>query len=262
MAQAKVITPPQEYKGKKESKLLNVGQDKTANTVVAEGKQHQNSPVVDDIKQIVKETTPDIPENIYSKEQIDAKFATKVELETLKKNTFLAVDTLQYPTLESFLASEGEEGVIYLYPVDQTDSDKGYYQYIWENDAWLPLGTTKLDLSPYYTGAFSDARYERQISDRTINDAAVTLTLDSLEPVVCTTALTSLAINSLTADATDNVPQWRVKFKVASSFAGVTFPTGTFTWAFGQPTVWDTDITYTLIIEKDIGSNAYLVYRV
>lgn len=84
--------------------------------------------------------------------------ATKGELEsaieTIKRNSYINVDLIRYPTLQSFLASEGEEGNIYLYPINISESptfESGYYQYIWENNQWQDLGTTQIDLSNYYT---------------------------------------------------------------------------------------------------------------
>ena len=56
------------------------------------------------------------------------------------------VDTTTYPTLDDFLASTGTEGYIYLYP---TGVNNDYYQYIWESNGWVSLGTTQLALSGY-----------------------------------------------------------------------------------------------------------------
>lgn len=70
----------------------------------------------------------------------------------LERNAFILVDTTTCPTLEDMLEDLfGEEGYIYLYPIDTSDTSKGYYQYIWENDNWLSIGTTVIDLSDYYT---------------------------------------------------------------------------------------------------------------
>ena len=68
---------------------------------------------------------------------------------SLKANAFIKVDTDTYSTLDSFLSSTGEEGYIYLYPIDTSDLTQGYYQYIYEDSAWLSLGTTELNLSNY-----------------------------------------------------------------------------------------------------------------
>lgn len=72
-------------------------------------------------------------------------------IETLKRGSYTKVDTTEYPTLQDFLDTEGEEGYLYLYPVNTSDEDEGYYQYIWENDLWIPLGTTKIDIANMVT---------------------------------------------------------------------------------------------------------------
>lgn len=87
----------------------------------------------------------------YSKAQLD------VIIQTLKNNSFQDVNTTTYPTLNDFLASTGEEGYIYLYPVNILDLSKGYMMYIWENSAWRYMGTTALDLSNYYNKSETDA---------------------------------------------------------------------------------------------------------
>lgn len=70
-------------------------------------------------------------------------------LKAVLQKHFNPVDTIEYPTLNDFLATTGEEGYIYLYPIDTSDLSKGYYEYIWENNAWLFFGTTIIDLSGY-----------------------------------------------------------------------------------------------------------------
>ena len=67
----------------------------------------------------------------------------------VKRNAFILVDTTTYPTLDSFLASTGEEGYIYLYP--STNQEQGYLQYIWEGEEWIDIGSTQIDLTNYYT---------------------------------------------------------------------------------------------------------------
>ena len=68
-------------------------------------------------------------------------------ISTITGNEFTLVDTTTYPTLNSFLASSGEEGIIYLYPVN--DGNDNYYKYIWEDNRWISLGTTELDVSQF-----------------------------------------------------------------------------------------------------------------
>ena len=84
--------------------------------------------------------------NAYTKDGVDTLIAS------LKANTLQLVDITEYPTLNSFLASTGEEGIIYLYPIDTSESPQfqsGYYRYTWEDNYWLSLGTTQIDLSNY-----------------------------------------------------------------------------------------------------------------
>lgn len=83
----------------------------------------------------------------YTQAETDSAIASAIS--TLEQREFQKVNTTTYPTLNDFLASEGEEGYIYLYPIDPSDETKGFYQYIWENSAWLSLGTTVIDLSGY-----------------------------------------------------------------------------------------------------------------
>lgn len=48
------------------------------------------------------------------------------------KPTF--VDITKYPTLQDFLASEGKDGNIYLYPNGKTGAESRYYEYMWIAD--------------------------------------------------------------------------------------------------------------------------------
>ena len=64
-----------------------------------------------------------------------------------KRNSYREVDTTTYSTLNAFLGSIGEEGYMYLYPVDTSDTSKGWKQYVYENNAWVYMGDTNLDLS-------------------------------------------------------------------------------------------------------------------
>lgn len=57
------------------------------------------------------------------------------------------------------LPAVGEEGIIYLLPIDPQDTSLGYYRYIWENNTWLSLGTTEIDLSDYYTKSESNNNF-------------------------------------------------------------------------------------------------------
>lgn len=124
---------------------------------------------------------PGPSKDFYSKSKLDADFATKQyvlnTVSDLKRNSFIVVDTTEYPTLNDFLASEGEEGYIYLYPVvvQQEVTDRGYYQYIWEDvdlgdnvdeAGWFCIGTTQIDLS----------NFEITFEQESFNDGAVSVT--------------------------------------------------------------------------------------
>lgn len=77
---------------------------------------------------------------------------TDDKIKDILQKSFQKVDTTTYPTLEDFLGSTGDEGYIYLYPVDLSESptfESGYYQYIWEDNGWVSLGTTKIDTSEF-----------------------------------------------------------------------------------------------------------------
>ena len=76
----------------------------------------------------------------YSKSEIDNKIASIVT------TTFEVVDELP---------EQGESNVIYLVPNEQSD-DNEYEEYIWVNNKWELIGTTKVDLTPYYTSAQVD----------------------------------------------------------------------------------------------------------
>ena len=77
----------------------------------------------------------------------------------------------------SELPLSGEEGIIYLLPVDPQDPTKGYYRYIWENNTWLSLGTTEIDLSDYYTKTEIDTKLDLVVE---IASDTTTLTTEQL----------------------------------------------------------------------------------
>lgn len=89
------------------------------------------------------------------------------------QNEYSKVNTTTYPTLDDFLASTGEEGYIYLYPIDTSDESKGYYQYIWENNAWVSLGSTQIDLSGYVekTQTIAGIDLQDNITSQELSDA-------------------------------------------------------------------------------------------
>lgn len=121
--------------------------------------------------------------NTYTKSETDtllnnkadkATTYTKTEVDnlvdTIKSGELEIVDTTTYPTLNDFLATTGEEGHIYLYPIDINDLTKGYYRYVWEEisgtSQWVSLGTTEIDLSDYYTKTQADNKFVEQVSGK------------------------------------------------------------------------------------------------
>lgn len=74
-------------------------------------------------------------EESYSKSEVDNKIASIVT------TTFEVVDQLP---------EQGESNVIYLVPSEQA-ADNEYEEYIWVNNNWELIGTTRVDLTPYYT---------------------------------------------------------------------------------------------------------------
>lgn len=87
----------------------------------------------------------------YNKKWIDDNLPTKTDLNNavsdLEKRSFQVVATKP---------SVGEEGVIYLIKIPSTEY---YDQWIYENGAWINLGSTRVCLDDYYTKTDSDGRY-------------------------------------------------------------------------------------------------------
>lgn len=99
------------------------------------------------------------------------------------QNEYTKVNTTTYPTLNDFLESTGEEGYIYLYPIDPSDETKGYYQYIWENDEWVSLGTTTIDLTGYVekTQNIAGITLANNISSQALTNALVFATNSDID---------------------------------------------------------------------------------
>ena len=110
---------------------------------VDDKKQIVNMILVNEVKKLIRQYGKGF---YYTKEQID------YIVETLRKGQYVEVDTTEYPTLEDFLESTGEQGTVYLYPVENEANN--YYQYIWENGNWVDLGTTQLDLQNVIRGIY------------------------------------------------------------------------------------------------------------
>lgn len=90
--------------------------------------------------------TPTDNDDAVSKKYTDDK------IKEILQKSFQKVDITEYPTLDDFLDSTGDEGYIYLYPIDISEAptfESGYYQYIWEDNGWVSLGITKIDTSEF-----------------------------------------------------------------------------------------------------------------
>ena len=112
----------------------------------------------------------------YNSYEVADKNYVDSEIQRVLNGEITTVNTTTYPTLNDFLASTGEEGIIYLYPIDTTDLTKGYYRYVWENNAWLDLGTTQIDLSNYYTKSETDTLLSAKAdTNTTVVDSDVTV---------------------------------------------------------------------------------------
>lgn len=137
--QADVSTTPKALKVSKDTVKGVYVADTNRNTgferSTADKKSIVNTITVDEVKQLLKE--------------LDAEIQARVDaiVETIRKGQYVVVNTTTYPTLESFLASTGEQGTVYLYPVGNVANN--YYQYVWEVNQWISLGTTQVDLSGY-----------------------------------------------------------------------------------------------------------------
>ena len=110
---------------------------------------------------------PSANNDAVSKKYVDDGIAT------IKANQFIVVnDVVTYPSLDSFKQNypNPEEGYIYLYPYKPSETptfQSGYYQLIWEGNAWLEIGTTQLDLSNYYTKGQTDTLLGTKLDKKT-----------------------------------------------------------------------------------------------
>lgn len=124
----------------------------------------------------------------------DVSSAISSAIATLKENSYQIVDLTEYPTEQDFLQSVGEAGYIYLYPLDTTDLTKGYHQYIWENNAWLDIGKTSVDLTQYPTKTEVATDFSNIVAneyDNTQTYVVCDLCLHNMQLYKCITAITT-----------------------------------------------------------------------
>lgn len=113
----------------------------------------------------------------YNKKWIDDNLPTKTDLNNaisdLEKRSFQVVATKP---------SVGEEGVIYLIKIPSTEY---YDQWVYENGAWINLGSTRVCLDDYYTKEQSDQRF-------IFNEIKTYADENAITPTECATIIASI----------------------------------------------------------------------
>ena len=76
---------------------------------------------------------------------------------TISGNVISASGSIEFQIVEELPAS-GASNVIYLLPLEDSEEDNIYEEYIWVNNDWELIGTTNIDLSDYYTKSETDTQ--------------------------------------------------------------------------------------------------------
>ena len=109
--------------------------------------------------------------SVYTKTQIDTKLSDKADAASLanyytKSETYTKneVDSLveakvAFQVVDS-LPTTGETTIIYLVPLADPETQNIYAEYMWIDGAWEHIGSTKTDLSDYYTKAETDTKLD------------------------------------------------------------------------------------------------------
>ncbi len=142
---------------------------------------------LDNINLSLNDLKEELASDYYNKTSVDSL------LETLRKNTYQVVETL--PDI-----SEAKEGVIYLVPVDG-DTDN-YTQYILENSKWLSLGTTKLDLTNYYTKEEINTKESALKADIETNSQNIENNTNSIKSLNTSLTNTNTKVDTLSSSIT------------------------------------------------------------
>lgn len=145
----------------------------------------------------------------YSKSQVDSSLALKADksdtytksqvddlIGSVKQNEFQVV---------SELPEQGEEGIIYLIPIDPSDTSLGYDQYIWEeseND-YIYLGTTNLDLRNYYTKDQTDTLLSQKANSSDVYAKSQTYSKTETDDLLATKEDVSNKTTTLSGSSTD-----------------------------------------------------------
>lgn len=152
----------------------------------------------------------------FDKAMTQAISASKLYTDTVVKDLaglkVLIVDSLPISNIDSH--------VLYLVPMATPMSENAYYEYLYVNNAWELIGSTKIDLSDYYTKKeveqyFKDNQYVLPIaSPTTLGGVKVdnkTVTIDStgtltvlLDEVVETSSVLENKITTTTQQVVDS----------------------------------------------------------
>lgn len=113
----------------------------------------------------------------YNKKWIDDNLTTKTDL----NNAISDLETRSFQVVAT-KPSVGEEGVIYLIKIPSTEY---YDQWIYENGAWINLGSTRVCLDDYYTKEESNARF-------ILNEIKTYADVSAITSTECTKILASI----------------------------------------------------------------------
>ena len=91
---------------------------------------------------------------IASKKYVDESIATAIG--SISSFSLLPVDVLPTENIQT--------NVIYAVPSDDPKEKDVRIEYVYINDDWEAIGSTKIDLSNYYTKAEIDAKFEQIMS--------------------------------------------------------------------------------------------------
>ena len=109
--------------------------------------------------------------SVYTKTQIDTKLNTKADSSSLA-NYYTKSETYTKDEVDSLveakvafqvvdaLPTTGETAIIYLVPLADPETQNIYDEYMWIGGAWEHIGSTKTDLSDYYTKEETDAKLD------------------------------------------------------------------------------------------------------
>lgn len=123
-------------------------------------------------------------ENYYTKQQVDALLAV------IPRFSIEVVQELPNPLSAS-------PTTIYLVPADETEQSNYYNEYILVNNSWELVGTTKIDMSDYYT--------KEEVDDSFVEKSGDTMTGTLVAPNIIVGSNNSIIGNSSMTNGTDNI---------------------------------------------------------